>query len=305
MTTNQPPLPALCDVCRAAGTTADDRFAHLADLLDFTPVPVRRHANNWTPEHQRAFVAALATVGNERAAARSIGRYPAGADRLRKSPRGRSFREACENAIDLYHERELALLKESLVDLDAAHREALEDKRCVAEEMDYHRPYEEPPGEELDEDYVREVRARITEKFDGCKSLFLMVIADNPAKRAAWEELCGPVDWDSIRRGEVQASTKVPNMRDPEWVVTCEHIDPVEGIEGADEGEDFDETKADEVLHRWAARVGAVGAPQIEGEQARSRLGEPRAPDLCDLDESELKARGFRPGADGVWIKDL
>ena len=155
------PIPVLCDLCRAKGHAGDAPFEDLADLLDFTPVPVRSHANNWTPEHQRAFIAALAITGNVRPAARAIGRYPNGAERLRKAPRGKSFAEAWDNALDLYRERELALLKESLTDLDAAHREELEAQRHVAQEMDYHRPYEEPPGEELDEDYVREVFGRM------------------------------------------------------------------------------------------------------------------------------------------------
>lgn len=154
-------------------------------------------------------------------------------------------------------------------------------------------------GEEPDEEYVNEVRARIAEKFERARSLLLMVIADNPNKRAAWEELCGPVDWDSVRRGEDQTSGEVPNMKQPEWVVTCRHVNPVEGLE-VQEGED-----PDAVLYRWAEGVASIGAPAIEEEQAKEQLGEPRAPDLHDLDEGELKARGFRPGPDGVWVKDL
>ena len=50
------PVPTLCDQCRATGTAGASPFEDLAGLLDFTPVPVRSHANNWTPEHQRAFV---------------------------------------------------------------------------------------------------------------------------------------------------------------------------------------------------------------------------------------------------------
>lgn len=53
-------------------------------LLLFTPVPAQRvTANGWSPEVQRAFVAALARVGTVAAAARSVGRSSRSAYQLR------------------------------------------------------------------------------------------------------------------------------------------------------------------------------------------------------------------------------
>ncbi|WP_260483221.1 hypothetical protein [Sphingomicrobium flavum] len=49
------PISVLCDLCRQKGAAGEDPFTEIAELLDFTPVPVRAHANNWTAEHQRAF----------------------------------------------------------------------------------------------------------------------------------------------------------------------------------------------------------------------------------------------------------
>lgn len=55
------------------------------DLLLFTPAPCAyRGANGWSSEVQRAFVAALARCGVVAAAARSVGRSPSSAYRLRR-----------------------------------------------------------------------------------------------------------------------------------------------------------------------------------------------------------------------------
>ena len=130
--TTRTPIPTICDLCRAKGRAGDAPFADLDGLLDFEPVKVRSHANNWTAEHQRAFIAALAITGNVRPAARSIGRYANGAERLRKLPRARAFAEAWDNALDLYRERELAIIKSSLTDLEADHRKASASAHAVA-----------------------------------------------------------------------------------------------------------------------------------------------------------------------------
>jgi len=70
------------------------------DLLLFAPVATAyRGANGWTSAVQRAFVAALARCGVVTAAARSVGRSPSSAYRLRKragedSPFARAWDEA-------------------------------------------------------------------------------------------------------------------------------------------------------------------------------------------------------------------
>ncbi|MEO7365759.1 MAG: hypothetical protein ABIW03_05530 [Sphingomicrobium sp.] len=59
------PISVICDLCRAAGEAGEQPFADLAGLLSFTPVLRRPYANGCTPEHQRAFIAALAATGSD------------------------------------------------------------------------------------------------------------------------------------------------------------------------------------------------------------------------------------------------
>jgi hypothetical protein len=80
-----PTVPVICDACRAHGTAGEGGFAGIADILNFEPVPRRTQVNNWTPELQRAFVAALAITGSERRAGKAIGRHEYGAQKLRKA----------------------------------------------------------------------------------------------------------------------------------------------------------------------------------------------------------------------------
>ena len=91
-----PAIPVVCSACRTA--LAEDAPEHeaIAELLSFDPVPVRAHSNNWTPAHQRGFIAALAITGSVNKAARAVGRFPFGAERLRKARGGTSFAMAWE-----------------------------------------------------------------------------------------------------------------------------------------------------------------------------------------------------------------
>ena len=108
----RPPLPAtvpvICDRCRAEGVAGDPAFALIPDLLTFDPVPRRARVDNWTAEHQRAFIVALAITGSPRQAARALGRHPFGAEQLRSARGGRSFAEAWDAAMDLARDREFA-----------------------------------------------------------------------------------------------------------------------------------------------------------------------------------------------------
>ena len=109
-----PALPVVCERCKAEGAAGDDAFAGIPDILAFDPVPRRARADGWRPEHQRAFIAALAITGSPRAAARVIGKHEFGAQSLRKARGGKSFAEAWDAAIDLAREREFARLRENL-----------------------------------------------------------------------------------------------------------------------------------------------------------------------------------------------
>lgn len=66
---------------------------------DFTPVPVRSRADGWTPDRQRAFIAALRTRPCIEAAARAAGMSRESAYRLRRKPGAESFAAAWDAAM--------------------------------------------------------------------------------------------------------------------------------------------------------------------------------------------------------------
>jgi hypothetical protein len=68
--------------------------AELEALLDFTPVPRRYRRNGWTPERQKAFIAALADTGCVSRAARQVGIAQTNAYELRRAPGAEGFRRA-------------------------------------------------------------------------------------------------------------------------------------------------------------------------------------------------------------------
>src|SRR4051794_10982663 len=84
-----PPMPVICDACRAQGSAGEEGFAEITDILNFEPVPRRTQVNNWTAELQRAFIAALALTGSARRAGKAIGRHEYGAEKLRKARGGK------------------------------------------------------------------------------------------------------------------------------------------------------------------------------------------------------------------------
>lgn len=71
-----------------------------ADPFDFTPVPISPRRDGWTPERQRAFIAALAEHGGVAAAARSVGMTPQGARKLRRRAQAEGFSYAWDIAVD-------------------------------------------------------------------------------------------------------------------------------------------------------------------------------------------------------------
>ena len=121
------PFPVLCDRCSAEGLAGEaefERLAGLGDLLDFEPVPRRvARADGWTPEIQRAYVAALAVTGSERQAATVVERAQFGVTQLRRAEGNESFLAACDKAMEIWHERERVRRSDNL--LAAAHGEAV------------------------------------------------------------------------------------------------------------------------------------------------------------------------------------
>jgi hypothetical protein len=220
----------------------DAAFATIPDILNFTPVPRRAHANNWTAEHQRAFIAALAMTGSPRQAARAIGRHAFGAEQLRTARGGKSFAAAWDAAMEIARDREVARIHANLADLAAQNQQPSPSPlngrgRLAAGErgegaaLHPDCPYDPDIHTEDYPEYweaMRRTRARLTH----ARRMYLFLIRDDPAKRAAWEELVGPVDWDKAERCEAQDDEPFfdpqdpergsPNMREPDMLLTAE-----------------------------------------------------------------------------------
>ena len=94
-----PPIPVVCDRCRAEGFGGAEPFADLGGLLEFEPVPRRPRADGWTPELQRAFIAALAVTGSDRQAAHAVGKAQFGVEQLKKAKDNEGFLAAHAKAM--------------------------------------------------------------------------------------------------------------------------------------------------------------------------------------------------------------
>lgn len=82
--------------------------APVPPALCFTPVPCRPRIDGWTPERQRAFIAALARSGSVARACALVGLSRRSAYKLRDHPGGQSFRLAWDAARDLAFARRAA-----------------------------------------------------------------------------------------------------------------------------------------------------------------------------------------------------
>ena len=93
-------ISVICDRCRVAGTARTGNFSDYGDLLDFEPVPRSNdRVDGWNEEHQRAFIAMLATHGSPHRAARALGKAPKGAARLREAEGSGGFNAAWDRAL--------------------------------------------------------------------------------------------------------------------------------------------------------------------------------------------------------------
>ena len=82
--------------------------------VQFTPVPVRRRHDGWTVERQIAFIEKLADCGSVTAACKHVGMSRESLRKLRRHPRGETFRDACDAALDCsYAEVEEAAVERS------------------------------------------------------------------------------------------------------------------------------------------------------------------------------------------------
>ena len=92
-------IPVICDRCRHTGIAGEADFSHLGDLLEFEPVPRQKRVDGWSPEKQRAFIAALSATGSKRQAALAVGMAPYGVDQLLKSDGSAGFKAAFDRAM--------------------------------------------------------------------------------------------------------------------------------------------------------------------------------------------------------------
>jgi hypothetical protein len=112
------PIPVICDRCRAQASAGEDPFTAIADSLAFEPVKRNRErVNGWSPDRQRAFIAALVLTGSPKQAAEAVERNAAGVDKLKQAADGASFAAACDAAIALHRERERFRLDQALTAL--------------------------------------------------------------------------------------------------------------------------------------------------------------------------------------------
>ena len=177
------PLPVICDKCAAEGIAGDEAFADIPYLLAFDPVPRPAHDRLWDAPTQRAFVAALAVTGSIERAARSIRRHAFAIEKLRKSRGAREFNEACEAALDVARQRELAKIGGRLSELGSEGGARTED-------------------EDYDPEHIEEVRARIFGKLEKLRRRTLAEeVIPYPEKRAAWIVLNGAEEIEAIENG--------------------------------------------------------------------------------------------------------
>ena len=100
----------------AARTPRAEMEAQGQQLPDFAPVPRKYRHDGWTPERQKAFIAALADTGSVSRAARAVNMSPEGAYYLRRQPGSEGFRRAWEAALDFGVQRLKDIAYERAID---------------------------------------------------------------------------------------------------------------------------------------------------------------------------------------------
>jgi hypothetical protein len=195
------------------------------NIPKFTPVPRRtRNADGWTEERQRGFITALAATGSVRRAAEAAGMSYASAYQLRKARGATSFVKAWDTAIStgVSHIYD-TLLDHSLNGVPEpifyAGKEVGERRRFNHKTMTWMidnrrqgwhakgagagRGFGRAAGD-IDPAEAARLRAEIKARLDRLHDGLLREaqarraeIAADPDKRAAYEALNGPHDWDA------------------------------------------------------------------------------------------------------------
>lgn len=208
-------IPVICDRCRSTGFSGDGDFSHLGDLLDFEPVPRKtRRADGWTPDRQRAFIAALSATGSKRQAAQAIGMAAYGIDQMLKSDGNAGFKAAYDRAMLIARANGNMKIAAGVADAAARNAQlAPPPSRLIG------RPAPQPaplPGQVLNEHGEWEdeesfnrrgeaAKESINTKLLRIRRIYLQELSFSPGKRAAFELLTElPIDWDKASRREPQ-----------------------------------------------------------------------------------------------------
>lgn len=190
-------------------------------LPDFTPVPRKNSVTHgWTAAKQRGFIAALAATGSVRLATQAVGMSHCGVYKLRIAPGGESFAAAWDAAVT----RGADQIRDVLIDqaINGVPEPIIHAGKQVAERrrfnhrtmmwvLQHHKPDEYPGGKTTHRRSWDEADAQATviaewaatrERLEGRLRTIherymteeIIPFAD---KRAAYEVLNGPIDWES------------------------------------------------------------------------------------------------------------
>lgn len=296
---------------------------------DFTPVPRRERHDGWTPERQREFIAALAELGSVSGACRRVAMAVFGAYALRRAAGAESFRAAWKQALDMGAQRLADIAMDRAIEgvpipimyhgEQVAERRHYND-RLLTFMLQHHQPEtyghngalrpgvrsarldELEAADELRDEHV-EAMGGIAHKLTMCRRFLLATIEPDAAKRAAWEVLVGPVDWDkakNMRRQDDEPHPAdpafehgLPNMREPDMVLVAES-----GMLGEYTG-GFDALAA---IREAVEKLEAEGGEAVDAEYAELTPEEQAA---LDAHHASLIAEGWTEDADGnLWSPD-
>ena len=201
----------------------------IAPLLEFEPVPRKfKRADGWNSELQRELIARIAATGAIQAAVDQMGKFVTGAKGLYKAQGADSFRRAWDAALRVGRRRNgrdrgpfytgpIPGIEQRYI----VRKDHVPGIPADLQELDYREAldYERRAAARWDES-TRQVR----DKVFMCRRFYLLSIADDPERRAAWELLCGPADWDAARDMQAQPDedrepVSLDELRTASWQV--------------------------------------------------------------------------------------
>lgn len=252
------PADAAADRAPLVAADADDR---LPPDLEFTPVPRREaRSNGLTPKRQRLFIKYLAASGSVHTACRVIGCSDHAVYHLRQAPGAESFATAWERAVERGARRVRDVLLDQSI--NGIPERIYKDGQLIAERRVFNtraqmwiaahdmperfgvtgglmhangaplnlKRLKEAWRKEWEAEHqakTREWDARASQRYHhdmtALRRHFKATLADDPAKRAAWNLLAGPTDWsdfDNLPDYGRSPSTPDTNQTRPDMILT-------------------------------------------------------------------------------------